>query len=498
MIRDDEAAIQDRYRYLHAKFMLIDDRLVIVGSENLSPDSLPADPKTDGTWGRRGVFLITDAPHVVARVRSIFSDDFEPLAHHDLQRWDAADPVYGSPPPGFLPLLESGGTTYTVRFDSAATFTGDFVFEVIQAPENSLRDRDGLLGLIDKAGRGDAILVEQLTERPHWGPSGSNPTADPNPRLEAYLEAARRGAEVRLLLDRFYDDPRGVVSNQATCDYVNDVAEREGLRAWCYLGNPTGLGIHNKMVLVELDGEGWVHVGSLNGTEQAAKGNREVALQVQADGAVSLLRQMFYGDWPNRVFLPLLSNQTLGPPPHMLISEVLYDPFGPDAAEFIELVNPTVDVIDLSGWQLGDATDPADFEDLRRFPAGTVVRPGATLVIAFSSPAFQEAFAVAPDFEIYPSDPLVPDLLDDPAWGDPAAWLQLGNEGDEVLLRDANGLIVDVLTYGNGSYPGVVASPPVSAAHHSLERYPFWWDSNDCSADFRDWPLPNPGVLPPR
>jgi len=498
MIREEDADIQDRYRYLHAKFIIVDGRRVIVSSENMSPNSLPADDKADGTWGRRGVLLITDAPGVVSRFQAIFADDFDPLGHRDLRRWEATDPLYGVPPPGFVPLTESGGTTYTVRFDRPAHFTGTFVFEVLQAPENSLRDQDGLLGLIKRAGAGDTILVEQLSERPYWGPSSSNPVADPNPRLEAYLDAARRGATVRLLLDSFFDNETSGVSNHGTCEYVRAVAAQERLRAWCELGNPAGLGIHNKMVLVELDGRGWVHVGSLNGTEQAAKGNREVAVQVQADAAYRLLVQMFYGDWPNQIFMPLLFRGTLRRSPHPLISEVLYDPFGLDASEFIEVVNPTSAVIDLSGWQIGDATDPTDFEDNRRFPDNTLLLPHSPLVIAFSAPAFREAFGVSPDFEIYPTDPLVPDLIDDPAWGDPAAWLQLGNEGDEVLLRDASGQLVDALVYGSGAYPGIIASPLVSASNHSLERYPFWWDSDDCAADFREWPLPNPGGLPVR
>lgn len=496
MVRDDEAHIQDRYRYLHAKFMVVDGRRVAVSSENMSPNSLPTDDKADGTWGRRGVLLITDAPGVVSRFQRIFADDADPLAHHDLQRWQAADPYYGAPPPGFVPFLETGGTTYTVRFEQAARFIGTFGFEVIQAPENSLRDEDGLLGLIKQAGAGDTILVEQLSERPHWGAGNSNSAEDPNPRLEAYLDAARRGATVRLLLDSYFDDASGGVSNQATCEYVEEVAARERLRVRCALGNPTGLGIHNKMVLLKLDGRGWVHVGSLNGTEQAAKGNREVALQVQSDAAYALLAQMFSGDWPHRLLMPLVFNHNLRPARHALISEVVYDPPGLDDAEFIELVNPTAEVIDLSGWQLTDATDPADFEDLRRFPPNTSLLPHVPLVIAFSAPAFHATFGVVPDFEIYATDPLVPDLIDDPAWGDPAAWLQLGNQGDEVLLRNASGQVVDVFIYGNGSYPGMVPAPLVSATNHSLERFPYWWDSDDCAANFREWPLPSPGTLP--
>jgi hypothetical protein len=47
-----------------------------------------------------------------------------------------------------------------------------------------------------------------------------------------------------------------------------------------------------------------------------------------------------------------------------------------------------------------------------------------------------------------------------------------------------------------GTYPGAVHRPGGIAYGHSLEREPIWWDTDDCSADFRDWPYPSPGELP--
>ena len=495
MISDDGLDVFDRYRYLHAKFMIIDGQRAVISSENLSPDSLPYDDKSDGTWGRRGVMFITDAPGVVGRLEDIWAVDFDPANHVDLFRWSAVHPIYGPPPPDYEPITETGGITYTVRYPSPGIYQGTFSFEVVQAPENSLRTLDGLLGLVNQAGAGDTVLVQQLNERPYWGASGSNPTADPNLRLEAYLAAARRGAKVRLLLDSFFDTP-GATSNLSTCALVNGIALAENLNLQCTLANPTGLGIHNKMVLVSVDGMGYVHVGSLNGTEQSNKGNREVALQVQSNGAYNLLADMFERDWPHLLHLPVLLHGYAGPVNYVLISEVLYDPPGMDDAEFIELVNPTAVPINISNYRLGDAVLPTDFEDVRIFPAGTVIAPGETVVVATTATAFLAEYGFNPDFEILESDAAVPNLIDDPAWGDPAATLQLGNTGDELILRNPAGQIVDAIAYGLGSLPGVVSCPLVSLPNYSLERFPYWLDTNDCAADFREWAFPNPGTLP--
>lgn len=493
MISNDTTNTHDRYRFMHAKFILIDNQIAILGSENLSPNSLPYDDKSDGTAGRRGVILLTNATGVITHLQTLFTHDFDPARYADLFRWTITDTTYGLPSPGFVPITVTGGTTYTVRYPAPSTFTGQFAFEIVQSPENSLRDVDGLLGLINQAGNGDTVLVEQLSERPYWGTTTSNPTDDPNPRLEAYINAARRGATVRLLLDELFDDPSSPVSNHATCDYVNQIAQNETLDLKCQVGNPAGMGIHNKMILAEINGRGYIHIGSWNGTEQSSKGNREVALQIQSNEAYNLLADMFYRDWPYRIYMPVILHNFVGPANHPLISEILYDSTGADEAEFIELANPTASDINLSNYTLGDAVNQTDFEDVRRFPAGTILPAQGTLIIARSAVAFQAEFGKWPDFEIEETDATIPNLIDDPTWGDPATILQLGNNGDEIILRDPNGQPVDVVTYGNGNYPGVTPCPLVTTFNHSLERFPWWRDTNNC--DFREQSSPTPGIL---
>ncbi|MBL8055757.1 MAG: lamin tail domain-containing protein, partial [Anaerolineales bacterium] len=73
--------IHDRYAYQHAKFMLVDDRWLLTGSENLNYSSMPSDSKTDGTAGNRGLWLWTDAAGPLAHVRSVFEHDLDPQHH---------------------------------------------------------------------------------------------------------------------------------------------------------------------------------------------------------------------------------------------------------------------------------------------------------------------------------------------------------------------------------------------------------------------------------
>ncbi|MFN2278909.1 MAG: phospholipase D-like domain-containing protein [Candidatus Promineifilaceae bacterium] len=229
MISDQDQRIHDRYRYMHAKYMIIDGNRVLISSENLSPNSMPYDDKSDGTWGRRGVIAITDAPEIVATLQRIFARDLDAANHSDLIRWQADHLKYGSPTAGFAPVQQSGGVTYTVRFPEAVHFPKVELFELQQAPDNLLRDGDGILGLIGSAGEGDTLLIEQLQERPYWGSSSSSSEADPNLRLESFIAAARHGATVRLLLDDFFDEGTSPVSTSATCNRVKAV---KSYRTW--------------------------------------------------------------------------------------------------------------------------------------------------------------------------------------------------------------------------------------------------------------------------
>jgi len=311
MVHNPPERVYARYGNQHAKFIIIDNRVLIMGSDNLGYGSIPDDPKEDGTRGRRGVMLITDAPTLVGHAQRIFAADCDTNLK-DICRFTGDDRKYGGPPSHFTPDRVSGGTAYEIIKPEPLRLTGTFGFEIVQSPENSLRDQDGLLGLVAKAGKGDVILVEQQYELKYWGPKDSSPEADPNPRLEAYIAAARRGATVRILLDNCYasvSDPKGSV---ATCEYVNNIARTEDLQLEARLGNPAGgvvfeeiiagrdyEGIHNKMILVRINGQGqgYAHIGSINGSEVSSKVNRELAVQIRSDEVYSYLDDVFEYDW---------------------------------------------------------------------------------------------------------------------------------------------------------------------------------------------------------
>ncbi len=494
MIHDKDNNIYNRYNFIHAKLVIVDRRWVVVGSQNFTTSGLPADDKANGSIGSRGAVIATTAPSVIARAAEIFAYDCDPAHHNDLLRWNS-NPAYADK--YGLPLLPPDlsipdGVSYTVRFPTPLTVSGDFAFELFTAPDAALHQSDALLGLVNRAGAGDTVLVQQAYEYVDWG---TDPETAPNLRLLAYLAAARRGAKVRIFVNgksfvEGYDGPPE--DNQATVDYVNQIAAAERLNLKAALGNLTEDGVHNKMVLVALHGDGkYSHVGSINGSESSSKVNREVALQVKSDAVYDYLAAMFNLDWyqTQPIYLPVVLRNYAPPAPpveYLVVSEVYYS--GDANAEWVELYNPTQATVSLSGYQIGDYDGAGHLEGMYTFPANATIPANGVILIAGNGKA---VYPYA-DFELFDHNADIPNLTRVGGDGD---WA-LGNTGDQVLLFNPAGQLGDAVVWGMATYPGIVPHPGVITWTHSLERYPAYYDTDDCSHDFRDRYPPSPGVLP--
>ena len=172
----------------------------------------------------------------------------------------------------------------------------------------------------------------------------------------------------------------------------------------------------------------------------------------------------------------------------LTISEVVYDPGGnePDG-EWIEIYNLTRFSVDLAVYKLGDSIIQGDTEGMMRFPDGSWIAPGDTIIVANTATAFFAAYGLNPDYEMIPSDPSVPDML-------PAGWsigsLELANEGDDLQLLDGMNIRVDEVSWGISN---TWFDPPVGGVPegHSIERYPVQRET-DSNIDWRDQSSPDP------
>ncbi len=107
----------------------------------------------------------------------------------------------------------------------------------------------------------------------------------------------------------------------------------------------------------------------------------------------------------------------------VVIDELMFHGSGPEVPDWIELTNRGPSPVDLGGWQLVDAVACT-------FPDGAPLAPGAFLVVAQDAAEFARA---------YPGVPIAG------AFGG-----SLSNDGEQLVLRDACGTLVDRVRYADG------------------------------------------------
>ena len=294
MISDGDRGIHDRYAFNHAKYAIIDDETTIVTSENWKNTGVPI----NNTFGNRGWGIIINNPDTADYFSSVFVEDWKP-ASKDSFPFTSDDPIYGtkygSPPPDFVPDRTILTGNYTSPFHSEIV-SGKFNVSPVLSPDTSLLETKSIIGMIKEAD--DSVYVEQLYIR-NWG-TPADP--EPNPFLEASINASRRGCVVKILLDSTYGE-----KNEAIAEYLNDVAASENLNLEARLIDNAPIGLnktHTKGVIVD---HSHVLISSINWNENSARNNREAGLIIENEDVAEFYTDIFFYDWWNGAFRPRAS-----------------------------------------------------------------------------------------------------------------------------------------------------------------------------------------------
>ena len=283
LVNNTTLDIHERYRYVHAKYAVLDERTVVVSSENWGPSGFPA----PGLRGSRGWTLaVTHAP-LAAYLEGVFAADFDARRRDVFTLADmTVHPVAATPPTG---------KAREVRLPPRQ-IAGAFRVTPVLAPDTSLAG-ETILGAIGRATR--SIDAELFYAYPAWDPF-------PDVYLEALVAAARRGVSVRLLLDasRFNIEDGDPSNNTNTVAYVQGIAASEGLDLQAKLVDLAVHGfteVHNKGLIV--DGR-TVLVSSINWNRNSVTANREVGLLVENADVAAYFETAFAWDWKDDVTAP--------------------------------------------------------------------------------------------------------------------------------------------------------------------------------------------------
>lgn len=188
-------------------------------------------------------------------------------------------------------------------------------------------------------------------------------------------------------------------------------------------------------------------------------------------------------------------------PPHLLISEVLYDgaTADTDGDEFVELCNAQPGEVTLRGIKVGDAERAGSGEGMYALPDGLTLAADGCLVIAKNAAQFAARFGFLPDFELV-AGPIdfadTPEVPQPPAYSGWAAsrWA-LNDGGDEVVVLDAADDIIDSVAFAGGDYAAVGLAPDAVRAGqpNSLQR--LWPLDTDSMPDDFVRQAPSPGMV---
>lgn len=260
------------YRYDHAKYVVIDDRSVLVTSENFGQTGFPSAGRT----GNRGWGVWIEDPDVAAYFRDLFFEDMS---------GPAIAPIYGS----FTQVEAIPSVSYTPVF-FPATFTGAQVTPVI-APDTSSEITD----LLESARTSIEIEQAYITNE-----SGTRL----NPYLATAINASRRGVQVRVLLDSYWFNMEDEADNDEMAALINRIAADEHLplEARCADLSASGFEkIHNKGVIVD---DRAVLVSSINWNTNSPTFNRETGVIIEQPEAARYFRSVFDADWSPAVRSP--------------------------------------------------------------------------------------------------------------------------------------------------------------------------------------------------
>ena len=267
------------YRYDHAKYVVIDDRAVVVTSENFGHSGFPA----TGEVGNRGWGVYLEDPDLAAYFKDIFRTD---------TGGPAIVPVYGSEGPAEVYTVVS----YPALF-APETFAGARVTPVI-APDTS----SAITGLLESAQESIEIEQAYITNESKTGL---------NPYLATAINASRRGVHVRVLLDSYWFNTEDEADNDEMAALINRIAATEHLplEARCADLEASGFEkIHNKGVVVD---DRAVLVSSINWNSNSPNFNREAGVIVEHPEVARYFRTVFDADWSPAVRSPQPSTDYL-------------------------------------------------------------------------------------------------------------------------------------------------------------------------------------------
>lgn len=253
--------------YNHAKYAIIDNRTILVGSANWVLTGVPSNP----TYGNREWMVAVHDEKMAHGLLDVFEYDW--LYAKNTSFGDGTEPsrkiLSGNYDPVFNP----------------ANFIGNFSAKLIFSPENSL---ESIITLIRSASH--TLYIEQMCIYRYWDGVES-------PLVSELLNARARGVDVRVILNYnkvWESNDWELNTNTKIARYLrnNNISVKlfeTGEKGWGIFTS-----VHNKGVIVD---NHTVLVSSINWNENSVRRNRELGIIIENESIARYYANVFFHDW---------------------------------------------------------------------------------------------------------------------------------------------------------------------------------------------------------
>ncbi len=270
LVQDPKKDVYARYTYNHAKYVIIDDSIVIVESCNYVKTGIPPNPSSGNReWG-----IIIKNTTIADCFLSVFYDDWNPKR---CDSYPFEDMNFSYPSNSILDTSVPTGR-YVPCF-SSKTYTSNFTVTPVFSPDTS---EGALCSLIDSAQK--TIYIEQLYIYKDWNGMLS-------PLIQRLIHKAQDGVEVKIILN--YNPSYARTNDQYV--KLKVFLEHYGIRIRFFYTNwSIFTNVHNKGMIVD---NTTVLISSMNWNENSIRKNREAGVIIENEDVAKYYAEVFFHDW---------------------------------------------------------------------------------------------------------------------------------------------------------------------------------------------------------
>lgn len=270
IVSDREKKVYARYVFNHGKYLLIDNKTVIIESCNWAKTGIPKEP----TYGNREWGIIVRNEDVTKYFLNVFSDDWNP------KRCDSYpfQNINLSVNSDFFIDESVNRGFYNSQFKSL-TITDNITFIPVLSPDTSYKT---IFDMINSAK--DNIYIQQLYIYKDWEDRI-------NPFVDLLINKSKQGIKIKVILNYNPNYDSTNEKNNQTKQYLenNSIEVKFIYTNWSYFSN-----VHNKGIIVDNKS---VLISSINWNENSVTRNREVGIIVENYDVVKFYTDVFFYDW---------------------------------------------------------------------------------------------------------------------------------------------------------------------------------------------------------